>query len=662
VQLSGTGALGALAAVAPGDAWFGGYVGTPQGADDRAVLLRWNGATVAAVDDPLSQLDATTSILDVAASSGDDVWVLGRETVGSVTSPVVEEWNGTSWTDHPPQVPPGSDLSFAGISTTGPEDVWIVGGRRNPHGHATTAVEHWNGSSWRFLAPPNRGSGAQVLQLTSVAEGTRGDVWASGLARYRRSRYRYELLIDHWNGSAWTVTRPLGRSASYAAPSVAAAGPDDVWIGAAARTLPSKRPNFYVAGFHWNGAGVTRILAPITPIRHIRAIALRFGPMGLAGPDEVWSGVTVRICPVEDGDGGFSPQVADATPVLRPTNGLPYRYPQTVSWKVDPAASAPHEVRDASGLGLFDSGPVPAGGSFSYDLTGAGTYPVVDPTTGAAGAVGATIQIASAAGTDKGNGDKGFFVDAGQSVPQRDGMVEQVEIRTPRATGFVPWGTAALGGTGFSDSDPQWVGPGHYVFRARLTDSATGAATDWSPTATIEAKCCHGQVLGNGRGFHPFGSSSEFGLPYTWRVRGAVTGKPPLVADGSPMRLYRSPPLGAPGDSFVYTFKGAGTWPVANPNGTGVGVVAISPHASGTETVGSTITITAASSIRIVSWRQWQIQIERPGTSQFVAWKTGRTATFVPAEPGYFFFRARLWDTRLHRGIPWSPAIVVHVS
>ena len=79
-------------------------------------------------------------------------------------------------------------------------------------------------------------------------------------------------------------------------------------------------------------------------------------------------------------------------------------------------------------------------------------------------------------------------------------------------------------------------------------------------------------------------------------------------------------------------------------------------------TVGQPVTITAAVAPPFLARRVWQIEIKAPGDRAFRMWHSGRVAVFTPGRTGQFLFRARLWDTRDHVGVPWSPATPVVVS
>jgi len=72
----------------------------------------------------------------------------------------------------------------------------------------------------------------------------------------------------------------------------------------------------------------------------------------------------------------------------------------------------------------------------------------------------------------------------------RPAEVHDVQVAFCADAGCTPsfrdWKTGTPDWTGgFVSGDPAWQGPGTYFFRARLRDTVTGAASDWSPVLTI---------------------------------------------------------------------------------------------------------------------------------------------------------------------------------
>src|SRR6266480_4927512 len=87
-----------------------------------------------------------------------------------------------------------------GVSALAENDVWAVGVSYNTERTlGSTLIEHWNGSRWSVVTSPNPSS--SVNKLNAVAAVSSTDVWAVGTAPTPANT----VLILHWNGVAWTV-------------------------------------------------------------------------------------------------------------------------------------------------------------------------------------------------------------------------------------------------------------------------------------------------------------------------------------------------------------------------------------------------------------------------------------------------------------------------
>src|SRR5256885_7836788 len=87
-----------------------------------------------------------------------------------------------------------------GVSALAENDVWAVGVSYNTERTlGSTLIEHWNGSRWSVVSSPNPSSSVNALNAVAVVSST--DVWAVGIAPTPTNT----VLILHWNGAAWSV-------------------------------------------------------------------------------------------------------------------------------------------------------------------------------------------------------------------------------------------------------------------------------------------------------------------------------------------------------------------------------------------------------------------------------------------------------------------------
>ena len=101
-------------------------------------------------------------------------------------------------------------------------------------GLAVFCLQSASGAAWQIIASPN-GSG-QVNELHSVSALAENDVWAAGVS-YNTERTLGSTLIEHWNGSRWSVVpSPNPSSSVNMINAVAAVSANDVWAVGTAPT------------------------------------------------------------------------------------------------------------------------------------------------------------------------------------------------------------------------------------------------------------------------------------------------------------------------------------------------------------------------------------------------------------------------------------------
>src|ERR1700733_1004244 len=91
----------------------------------------------------------------------------------STFSPLVESWNGSSWSLGAAPLPAGDGGGFFNVSCVNGSDCWAVGavlgvpGNGNPTG---TLIENWNGASWSIVPSPTpTGTGVVGAVLQGVS-------------------------------------------------------------------------------------------------------------------------------------------------------------------------------------------------------------------------------------------------------------------------------------------------------------------------------------------------------------------------------------------------------------------------------------------------------------------------------------------------------------
>jgi hypothetical protein len=201
---SGGGLLSAAAAISPDDAWAVGYAGPGPGIPSPTVPLieHWNGTTWTMADFP-KPADGG-QFKSVTATSATDVWVVGYTgpaSEGTNHKTLIEHWNGKTWTRVPSPNAAGGYSSLNGVAAASPDDVWAVGAT-NFADHQNTLIEHWNGKAWTLVSSPTPTGDAQLEGVSA----TQRTAWAVGMARPTTCDPRCTTVIEHWNGTSWTQT------------------------------------------------------------------------------------------------------------------------------------------------------------------------------------------------------------------------------------------------------------------------------------------------------------------------------------------------------------------------------------------------------------------------------------------------------------------------
>ena len=150
-----------------------------------------------------------------------DVWAVGYyNNSGNPYQTLIQHWDGGAWSVIPsPYYGTGNNF-LRGVAVAGPNDVWAVGAvAAAGFTQYRTLIEHWNGSVWSVV--PGPGPSMYDNGLEGVAVEGPNDVWAVG---YYGTPY--QTLIEHWNGSAWSIV-PSPSSGTLLG--VAVVGPSDVW-------------------------------------------------------------------------------------------------------------------------------------------------------------------------------------------------------------------------------------------------------------------------------------------------------------------------------------------------------------------------------------------------------------------------------------------------
>ena len=149
-------------------------------------------------------LTASNTLNGVVATGSADAWAVGSSSNAAHT--LAMRWNGGYWLTV--STPDGGTVAneLLGGYVLAANNVWAVGYATNPQ--PETLVLHWDGISWaRVLQPQRRDRREPALRGRRPAA---NDIWAVG--SYVSGTGDEQTLIEHWNGTAWSVVASRERA------------------------------------------------------------------------------------------------------------------------------------------------------------------------------------------------------------------------------------------------------------------------------------------------------------------------------------------------------------------------------------------------------------------------------------------------------------------
>lgn len=277
----------------------------------QSLIEHWDGSSWQIVAHPegagASQSfgGISDSFSTVSAISANDIWAFGMQSAmtnmnvgGSTvslptgTAPLVEHWNGTSWTEQklPDSLQKDGNMIPGNIQAFASDDVWASGTSiflkfttvpsgttsapvANPgsgvvvttvnatepaqSSTATPHLLHWDGKSWSEMKFPDDLSKNVMFQsFTVVAD---GDIWALGTdINPKDKQSEGASVIYNWNGEAWLpIANAPGVDPKSSLENISVVGLNDLWLsGRTSQNQPLLE--------HWNGSAWS-VVTPASP-------------------------------------------------------------------------------------------------------------------------------------------------------------------------------------------------------------------------------------------------------------------------------------------------------------------------------------------------------------------------------------------------------------
>jgi hypothetical protein len=225
-------------------------------------------SVVPTVSPQSGQLD-NSFLQGVSMASTTNGWAVGEfMDPATVIHPLVEHWNGTRWLRVTAPAITGVQSVLQGVDDLSTTNAWAVGLSGTGSGEINIdqqpLIEHWNGTAWSVASTPALPVG-ETGTLTAIGGSGPTDLWAAGTVVPPGGSV-IDSLVEHYNGTSWTIVPFSIQSACstdlvdcfFSAGGVSASSPTDAWI---VGNIAQPNPTVNLAA-HWNGTTWQIVTAP----------------------------------------------------------------------------------------------------------------------------------------------------------------------------------------------------------------------------------------------------------------------------------------------------------------------------------------------------------------------------------------------------------------
>jgi hypothetical protein len=169
------------------------------------------------------------------------------------------------WSIVPNPNPTDYQNKLSAVAAISPTDVWAVGQSQALRGPVVTLIEHWDGTAWSIVSSPIDGSFSVLYGVAAVSS---SDVWAVGWGTTGP-------LIEHWDGTSWQLVNSPRLDGAFMG--ISAQSATDIWaVGDQLKAGPLTE--------HWDGTAWHVIHAPGVPSHENQ-----FNAVSALSPTDVWA-------------------------------------------------------------------------------------------------------------------------------------------------------------------------------------------------------------------------------------------------------------------------------------------------------------------------------------------------------------------------------------
>jgi hypothetical protein len=257
----------------------------------------------------------------------------------------IYQWDGANWTAQQVAAPPsGTDTRLVAVTATSAANAWTAGANITlSTSQFLPVIQHWNGTAWTVSATPALPSGDSGA-LGDLSNSSATDAWAVGALA---SSNPLGILSEHWDGKSWTlVPAPSPEAAtSVEATGVADISPANAWMVGSPSSASASGPAWIE---HWDGTAWT-----VAPVAGMPADS-RLNAVRALSASNVWAvGATINTATNED------------SPLILHYDGT--------SWTVLSSIPTPGFSSQLKGVAVTSTGAMAVG---RFD-DGGGTHPLI---------------------------------------------------------------------------------------------------------------------------------------------------------------------------------------------------------------------------------------------------------------------------------------------
>jgi hypothetical protein len=189
-----------VACPAAADCFAVGQAGTDSGTG--TLTQRWDGTAWATQRTP-ANLGFNDALDGITCTSANACTAVGGTFAAPRTArTLAERWNGTSWSAQPVPVPAGTRTSLLeGLSCVSASACTAVGYWQNSSGNQSVLIERWNGTAWSVQPAPDPGTHGASLSAVSCVSASA----CTTVGFYDTNSGDQRTLAEVWDGTAWSV-------------------------------------------------------------------------------------------------------------------------------------------------------------------------------------------------------------------------------------------------------------------------------------------------------------------------------------------------------------------------------------------------------------------------------------------------------------------------